>query len=125
MTREEMEKELWFANMIIGVIQHVNTPMLMCQGEKDVVKKALYEYVDKLESELREMIEQNKVPSIRPCKDCISRADAIAAIKNLYPDMPVMDIMNARRKWQKKYSQYIECEKEIEKLSSVQPKIDR
>lgn len=57
-----------------------------------------------------------------PYEDCVSRLNAIAAIRNLYPDIPVIDIMGARRKWQDKYSQYIECEKEIERLPSVQPK---
>lgn len=53
-----------------------------------------------------------------PSGDCISREDAIFTIKNLYPDMPIMDVMSARKKWQEKYSQYIECEKEIERLPS-------
>lgn len=56
-----------------------------------------------------------------PCDDCISRQAALEIIKNLYPDMPVMDIMGARRKWRKKYAPYIACENAIEQLPSVTP----
>ena len=44
--REEMQKELYFANAIIGAIKNVKTPMLMYQEEKDVVEKALRMYID-------------------------------------------------------------------------------
>ena len=53
MTREEIEKELIFADMVLGVIKNVKTPMLMYDEEKDVVKKALTEYKYRLESEMR------------------------------------------------------------------------
>ena len=53
MTREEINTEIFFADMILGVIKNVKTPMLMCDEEKAVVKKALSEYKYKLESELR------------------------------------------------------------------------
>lgn len=53
MTREEMNKEIIFANMVLGAIKNVQTPMLMYDEEKTVVRKALSEYVSKLESELR------------------------------------------------------------------------
>ena len=53
MTREEMNKEITFANMVLGTIKNVQTPMLMYDEEKAVVRKALSEYVSKLESELR------------------------------------------------------------------------
>lgn len=53
MTREEIEKELVFADMVLGAIKNVKTPMLMYNEEKDVVKKALAEYKYKLESEMR------------------------------------------------------------------------
>jgi hypothetical protein len=52
MSREEMEKELIFADMILNTIKIVKMPMLMYEGEKDVVKKALAEYKHKLESEM-------------------------------------------------------------------------
>lgn len=53
MTREEIEKELIFADMVLGAIKNVKTPILMYDEEKDVVKKALVEYKYNLESELR------------------------------------------------------------------------
>ncbi|MBQ2856579.1 MAG: hypothetical protein IJE78_05515 [Bacteroidaceae bacterium] len=53
MTKEEIEKELIFADMVLCAIKNVKTPMLMYDEEKDVVKKALTEYKYKLESEMR------------------------------------------------------------------------
>ena len=53
MTREEIEKELIFADMVLSVIKNVKTPMLMYDEEKSVVKKALTEYKYKLESEMQ------------------------------------------------------------------------
>ena len=53
MTREDIEKELIFADMVLGAIKNVKTPMLMYNEEKDVVEKALTEYKYKLESEMR------------------------------------------------------------------------
>jgi len=53
MTQEEMKKDLIFADMVLGAIKNVKTPMLMYDEEKDVVKKALTEYKYKLESEMR------------------------------------------------------------------------
>ncbi len=53
MTREEIEKELIFADMVLGAIKNVKTPMLMYDEEKNVVKNALTEYKYKLESEMR------------------------------------------------------------------------
>jgi len=53
MTKEEIEKKIYFAEMLIGVINHVERPMLMYEEEKQVVKEALSEYKYKLESELR------------------------------------------------------------------------
>ena len=57
-----------------------------------------------------------------PCEDTVSRQAVLASIKNLYPDMPVMNIMGARQKWIDKYEPYLECEKVIEQLPSAQPK---
>jgi hypothetical protein len=51
--REDIEKELIFADMVLDVIKNVKTPMLMYDEEKDVVKKALTEYKYKLESKMR------------------------------------------------------------------------
>ncbi len=53
MTIEEIENDIYFAKVIIGAIHHVNTPMLMYQGEKDVVEKALRKYIDELEAKQR------------------------------------------------------------------------
>lgn len=52
MAREEINKELVFVDMVLNVIENVKVPMLMYDEEKVVVKKALREYKDKLESEL-------------------------------------------------------------------------
>ena len=53
MTYEEQKKELYFANAVIGAIDNVKTPMLMYQEEKDVVRKALRMYIDRIESDMR------------------------------------------------------------------------
>ena len=53
MTIEEINKEICFANMVIEVINNVKTPMLIYEEEKKVTKKALQNYIDELESELR------------------------------------------------------------------------
>lgn len=53
MTIEEINKEIAFANMVIGAINNVKVPMLMYEEEKEVTKKALQKYVYELESELR------------------------------------------------------------------------
>ena len=53
MTYEDQKKELYFANAVIGVIDNVKTPMLMYQEEKDVVRKALRMYIDRIESDMR------------------------------------------------------------------------
>ena len=59
-----------------------------------------------------------------PCEDAISRQAVLESIKNLYPDMPVVDIMGSRRKWLDKYAPYFECENAVEHLPPVnsQPK---
>ena len=49
----EREKELYFANVVIGAIKNVETPMLMFKEEKNVVEKALRMYIDKIEEESR------------------------------------------------------------------------
>ena len=50
---KEQEKELYFANVVIGAINNVEMPILMYKEEKEVVKKALRMYIDKIESEAR------------------------------------------------------------------------
>ena len=53
MTIEEINKEICFAEMVIGAINNVKTPMLMYDEEKTVTKRALLKYIAELESELR------------------------------------------------------------------------
>ena len=48
-----MNKEIAFAEMVIGAINNVKMPMLVYDEEKSVVKKALSEYISRLEKELR------------------------------------------------------------------------
>jgi len=48
---EEQKKELYFAHVVIGAINNIKTPMLMFEGEKNVVEKALRMYIDKIESD--------------------------------------------------------------------------
>ena len=43
---ESQKKEIYFANVVIGAIENVKTPMLMYEEEKEVVKKALQMYID-------------------------------------------------------------------------------
>ena len=50
---DEQKKELYFANTVIGAIDNIETPMLMYEGEKNVVKKALQMYIDRIESDIR------------------------------------------------------------------------
>ena len=47
------DKERYFANALIGVIDNVDCPKLVYQEEKDVVKKALELLLYKDESERR------------------------------------------------------------------------
>ena len=50
---DEINKEICFAEMVIGAINNVKVPMLMYEEEKAVTKKALRKYIEELESELR------------------------------------------------------------------------
>ena len=45
---KEDEKELFFANTILGAIKNVEVPMLMYEGEK-----ALRKYINELEAKAR------------------------------------------------------------------------
>lgn len=53
MDNDEIKKKIYFAETVIGAINHVKCPMLMYEEEKDVVKEALDDYISKLETELR------------------------------------------------------------------------
>lgn len=48
---EEQKKELYFANAIIGAIKNVEMPILMYEGEKKVVEKALRMLISEIEEE--------------------------------------------------------------------------
>ena len=50
---KEDEKELYFANAVLGAIRNVEVPMLMYEGEKEVVRKALRKYINELEAKAR------------------------------------------------------------------------
>ena len=64
MTYEDQKKELYFANAVIGVIDNVKTPMLMYQEEKDVVRKALRMYIDRIENDMRGRWNRNSIYKI-------------------------------------------------------------
>jgi hypothetical protein len=49
---DEIKKEKFFAEMVIGAIDNVKVPMLMYEEEKEVTKKALQKYIDELDNEL-------------------------------------------------------------------------
>ena len=49
---EKIDKELYFINSVLGAINNVDIPMLIYEGEKEVVKKALIDYKHKIEDEL-------------------------------------------------------------------------
>lgn len=49
----EQEKELYFANAVLDAIKHVDMPVLVYEGEKEVVKKALRNYIYEIENKAR------------------------------------------------------------------------
>lgn len=49
---DEIKKEVYFANIVIGAIDNIKTPMLMYEEEKQVVRKALKMYIDKIEDKM-------------------------------------------------------------------------
>lgn len=50
---DNQNKELYFAKTVIGAIENVKVPMLMYEEEKEVVKKALQMYINKIEMDAR------------------------------------------------------------------------
>ena len=58
MTVAEIDKQLVFIDMVLGAIQNVEVPMLMYEGEKEVVKQALTNYRFKLEDKLIHRMKQ-------------------------------------------------------------------
>lgn len=80
---------------------------------KKVAEKALDEFLYNGKT-IREWMQ------IIASEDAISRQEALASIKALYPNMPpVIDIFGARRKWLEKYAPYFECENAIEQLQPI------
>ena len=59
MDNDEIKKKIYFAETVIGTINHVKCPMLMYEEEKNVVKEALGDYISKLEIELRDRYWKN------------------------------------------------------------------
>lgn len=49
----EQEKELYFANAVLDAIRHVEMPILVYEGEKEVVRKALRQYICEIENDAR------------------------------------------------------------------------
>ena len=52
MTREQIDKELYFIDRVLGDIRNVEIPKLVYDEEKEVVKKALLEYKSQLQDAL-------------------------------------------------------------------------
>ena len=52
MTNEEIEKKMYFAEVVLGAIKNLERPILMYEEEKQVVKEALSDYLYKLRMEL-------------------------------------------------------------------------
>lgn len=50
---DNQNKELYFVKTVIGAIENVKVPMLMYEEEKEVVKKALQMYINKIEMDAR------------------------------------------------------------------------
>lgn len=70
-------------------------------------------------------LEQELTPKNDLAVDCISREQALVAIRNLYPGMPRVDFNGSLRKWVDKYRPYIECDDAIKQLPSVTPREPR
>ena len=49
--REKNEKEIYFARRILDSINMVEEPKLVYKEEKEVVKKALQDYINNLENQ--------------------------------------------------------------------------
>ena len=117
MTREEKQKA-------IDALKTSAPVMVVTQEEFNDYIKTLNKIMDWLEQEPCEVeAAQLQQVYIKGFEDC--RQAVLASIKNLYPDMPVVDIFGARRKWLEKYAPYFECENAVEQLPPVtpQPKI--
>jgi hypothetical protein len=52
LTREQINKELYFVDRVLGDIRNVEIPKLVYDEEKEVVRKALLDYKSELQSQL-------------------------------------------------------------------------
>jgi hypothetical protein len=52
LTREQINKELYFVDRVLGDIINVEIPKLVYDEEKEVVRKALLDYKSELQSQL-------------------------------------------------------------------------
>ena len=53
MTNEEINREIEIAEITLRIFRCFSNPIWLQDDSKDVVEKALVEYIDKLNSELR------------------------------------------------------------------------
>lgn len=53
MTNDEINREIELADITLRIITNFKNPIWLQDDSKDIVKKALTEYIDKLNSELR------------------------------------------------------------------------
>ena len=103
MTNREKLKEVFPYTIFIYRKENDKTNAIMCTDEW-------------LDSEYIEPTTKNDLGV-----DCISREQALVAIRNLYPSMPRVDFNGSLRKWVDKYKPYIECDDAIKELPSVTP----
>ena len=103
MTNREKLKEVFPYTIFIYRKENDKTNAIMCTDEW-------------LDSEYIEPTTKNNLGV-----DCISREQALVAIRNLYPSMPRVDFNGSLRKWVDKYKPYIECDDAIKELPSVTP----
>lgn len=52
MDKKDIESKIYCCETVIGCINNIRIPMLITQGEKDVVKDALMLYIQKLKEDL-------------------------------------------------------------------------
>lgn len=131
MTREEAIKRLKEARNTIQPFRYVDEAIdyvikaLEQEPCDDCVSRGVFEQVvwerDTAIEQLRKL-GYELGQKIEPCDDCVSRKAVIAEMRNLYPDIPLVDFNNARLKWTRKYKPYLDCEKVVKSMPSVLPK---
>lgn len=103
MTNEEKLREVFPKTIFIYRKEDDKTVAIQCSNEW-------------LNAEYKEPTTKNNLGV-----DCISREQALVAIRNLYPGMPRVDFNGSLRKWVDRYKPYIECDDAIEQLPPVTP----